>query len=310
MDIFTHAVAILMILSASGNAVLIPFGVLGAVIIDIDMAWFFIARTPSLYLFHHAGFSHSFFGASALSGIAFGTTQILSMTGWLPGTVPAGILVPAFAATLAGAYLHLSLDWLAAPGLPLLYPLTERRFGLAMIPMPLYFLITLLALGSLGVIFSLGLTVELAMMYGTVVTGIIAVSACMKWLVHRRAPGRSYCTMHPFQWIVIREENPSYTVVVYDMFRGGIREQKFEKYRDITPAEARRYDGLPELRRHRYFSYITTAEKKGSEITFRDPVREQGLISYPPWYPSVTVGLAGPSGSSDTVKTDPVQPCP
>jgi len=291
MDIFTHAVAILIIFFATGNAVFIPFGVLGAVIIDIDMAWFFIARDPSFYLLHHAGFSHSFFGATVLSAIAFMTTLALASAGWLPGTIPGGVLVPAFAAMLAGAYLHLFLDWLAAPGLPLLYPLTEKRFGLAMTPMPLYFLITVLALGLLGVTFIRGLTIELAEVYGAIFAGIILVSAGMKWLVHRKAPGRSFYTLHPFQWIVIGEENPSYTVVVYDMFRGVIRELNFEKYQNIRPEEAHQYDS-PELRRHRYFSYISTVEKKGSEIIFHDPVREEGLISYPPWYPSVTVSAA------------------
>ncbi|HMA05585.1 MAG TPA: metal-dependent hydrolase [Methanomicrobiales archaeon] len=289
MDIFTHAAAILVILFASGNAVLIPFGVLGAVIIDIDMAWFLIPRrNPSLYILHHAGCSHSFLGATVLSVISFVTTLALSSAGWLRGTIPGGILVPALVAMLSGAYLHLFLDWLAAPGLPLLYPLTEKRFGLAMTPMPLYFLITVLSLGILGVTLFPGLTMELAEVYGATFAGIILVSGGMKWLVHRKAPGRSYYTFHPFQWIVIREENPSYTVVVYDMFRGVIRELDFEKYRNIGAEEARRYDG-PELRRHRYFSYISTVEKKGSEIIFHDPVREEGLISYPPWYPSVTV---------------------
>lgn len=292
MDIFTHAVAILVILFATGNAVFIPSGVIGAVIIDIDMTWFFIARrNPSLYLLHHAGFSHSFFGAMVLSAIAFMTTLALASAGWLPGTLPEGSLVPAFAAMLAGAYLHLFLDWLAAPGLPLQYPLTEKRFGLAMTPMPLYFLITVLALGFLGVTLFHGLTIELAEVYGAIFAGIILVSAGMKWLVHRKAPGRSFYTLHPFQWIVIREENPSYTVVVYDMFRGVIRELNFGKFRNIRPEEAHRYDS-PELRRHRYFSYISTVEKKGSEIIFHDPVREEGLISYPPWYQSVSVADA------------------
>ena len=79
VDIFTHAVAILVVLYATGNPVLIAFGVLGGVIIDTDMAWVAIARSdPSLYLFHHAGFSHSFFGATVLSAIAFGTTIALA----------------------------------------------------------------------------------------------------------------------------------------------------------------------------------------------------------------------------------------
>jgi inner membrane protein len=297
VDIFTHAIAILVIVFATGNAVFIPFGVLGAVIIDIDMAFFFIARqNPSLYLLHHAGFSHSFFGATVLSVIAFGTTIVLASAGWLPGTIPGGILIPAFACVLAGAYLHLFLDYLAAPGLPLLYPLTEKRSGLGMFPMPVYLLITILGLGSVAAILVRGISYEFAAGYTALLIGLIMVSAGMKWYVYRKIPGRSYSTFHSFQWLVILEENPSYTITVYDVFKGIIRQLSVEKYRDITPAEADRYEGLPELRRHRYFSYISTVEKRGSDITFHDPVREEGLISYPPWYPSVTVQAAEAPG--------------
>jgi inner membrane protein len=293
VDIFTHAVAILVILYASGNAVLIPFGVLGAVIIDIDMAFFFIARrNPSLYILHHAGFSHSIFGATVLSAIAFGVTLALASAGSLPVIVPEGYLIPAFASILAGAYLHLFLDYLAAPGLPLLYPLTEKRYGLALFPVPFYLLITVLGLCSAAVIMVRGMTFGYAVLFGALFTGLIVVTAGMKWSVDGKTHGRSYSALRGFQWIVIREEYPSYTVMVYDLFRGPVQELTFEKYLDITPQEVRKYDGLPEVRRHRYFSYISTVEKKGSGITFHDPVRERGLITYPPWYPSVTVSAA------------------
>jgi len=290
MDIFTHAVAILVILFATGNAAFIPFGVLGAVIIDIDMAYFLISRrVPSLYLFFHGGFTHSIAGATILSGIAFGTALVLSSAGSLPETIPAGILLPAFACVLAGAWLHLFLDYLASPGLPLLYPLTEKRFGLSLFPMPVYLLITCLGIVSLAIILLDGLTSGFAIMYGALFSILIIISAGMKWSVHRKTRGRSYPTLHPFQWIVIREKNAFYTVLAYDMFRGITRELSYEKYRNITPSEVSRYERLPELRRHRYFSSITTVEKNGSEITFHDPVREEGLISFPPWYPSVTL---------------------
>ncbi|MDD1708061.1 MAG: metal-dependent hydrolase [Methanoregulaceae archaeon] len=267
-------------------------------IIDIDMAYSFIARRdPSLYLLFHGGFNHSFFGATILSFIAFGITLILSTSGLIPAPMMGAIVIPAIAAVLAGAYLHVFLDYLAAPGLPLLYPLTEKRFGLSLFPMPVYFLSTLLALVSLGSIFVWGLSPELVMVYGVIFNGIIIVSLGMKRVVYQRTHGRSYPTFHLFQWIVIREEDASYSVMFYDIFRGMIRELSFEKYRDITPSDAHRYDNLPEVRRHRYFSYINTVEKNGSGITFRDPVRDEGLISYPPWYPSVTVnsGEATPS---------------
>jgi inner membrane protein len=290
MDIFTHAVAIAVILSATGNPVLIPFGVLGAVIIDIDMAYSVIARTdPSLYLLFHGGFNHSFFGATILSFITFGITLILSASGLISTPITGVIVIPATAAVLAGAYLHVLLDYLAAPGLPLLYPLTEKRFGLSLFPMPVYFLITLLSLASLGSSFLWGLSPELVMVYGVIFTGIIIASIGMKWVVSQKTHARSYPTFRLFQWIVIREADTSYSVTFFDIFRGVLRELTFEKFRDITTADAHRYYNLPEVRRHRYFSYINTAEKNKSGITFRDPVRDEGLISYPPWYQSVTV---------------------
>ena len=290
MDIFTHAVAITVLLFATGNAVLVPFGVLGAVIIDIDMAYSLIARrNPSLYLLYHGGINHSIFGGTVLSVVAFGAMLVLSSAGLFPGPMQGMIVIPAFAAVLAGAYLHLFLDYLAAPGLPLLYPLTERRFGLSLFPMPLYFLITVLSLASLGSIYVWGLTPRLAEIYGVILTGIIVLSLGMKWFVYQKVRGKSYQNFHSFQWIVIQDEPASYSVWVYDIFRGVIRKRIFEKYRNITPSDARRYDSLPEVKRQKYFSYINTVEKKGGEVTFRDPVREEGLISYPPWYPSVTI---------------------
>jgi inner membrane protein len=290
MDIFTHAVVIMVILFATGNAAFIPFGVLGAVIIDIDMAYSLISRrVPSLYLLYHGGFSHSIAGATILSAIAFGTTLALSSAGLLPEAISGDILLPAFACVLAGACLHLLLDYLASPGLPLLYPLTVLRFGLSLFPMPVYFLITILGIVSLAIILVRGLTDGFALVYGVIFTGIIVVSGGMKWWVYRKIHGRSFPTLHPFQWIVIREENASYSVLAYDVFQGVLWERSYEKYRNITPSEVYGYDHLPELRRHRYFSYITAVEKNGSEITFHDPVREEGLISFPPWYPSITL---------------------
>ena len=79
------------------------------------------------------------------------------------------------------------------------------------------------------------------------------------------------------------------------MFRGVIRELNFEKYRNITPEEAHRYDS-PELSAIGIFPiyppWKRMAARSGSMIQFR----EEGLISYPPWYPSVTVST-GKAGS-------------
>jgi len=290
MDIFTHVVAISLLLFTTGNSSLIPFGILGAVIIDIDVAYFFIARRkPSLYLLYHGGINHSFFGAAILSVIGFGILLALSSVGLLPGSLQEVGVLAAFAAVLAGAFLHLFLDWLPAPGLPLLYPLTEKRYGVSLYPMSFYLGITALSLISLGIILSWGFTSALVSVYWAFFTGITVVSLGLKWYVYQQTHGTSYPTFHPLRWIVIREESSSYPVMVYEIFRGVIRDFSYEKYTNITPSEARMYNTLAEVKRHTYFSYIPAVKKNGDEIIFHDPIREEGLISYPPWYPSVTV---------------------
>jgi len=290
MDTFTHIVAITLILSSTGNMLLIPFGVLGAVIIDIDVGYTRIARRrPSNYLLFHGGINHTLLGATVLSAIGVGVAFLLLSIGLLPASLSKPGILAALLAALAGAYLHLFLDWLPGPGTPLLYPWTEKKYGLSVYPMSFYFLITLLSLASLVIILLGGLTTTLSIVYGALFTGITLIGLGLKGYVSTKAPGTSYPTLNPLQWIVIREEDSSYSVRVYAIGRGVVQHLSFEKYKDITPAEARVYDSLVEVRRHRYFSYITTVEKRGEEIVFHDPVREQGLIAYPPWYPSVTL---------------------
>ena len=66
----------------------------------------------------------------------------------LPAWVVAALVAPAvplfpavgapaaFAAVLAGAYLHLGLDSLACPGLPLLAPCSDRKYTVGLLPGP------------------------------------------------------------------------------------------------------------------------------------------------------------------------------
>ena len=291
MDIFTHAAAITILLYASGNAALIPFGILGAVIIDIDMAYSGIARrNTSLFLFLHGGVNHSIVGATVLSAAALGITVLLSSAGLL--LIPSNVeIIPAFAAVLAGAYLHLFLDYLAAPGLSFFYPVSEKKFGMSLFPMTVYFLFTVLSLGMLGYVLLRGLTPALAVFSSAVFLGLVALCLGMRWFVSGKFDGKTYSsfTFHPFRRVVIRENPSSWSVTVFEIFRGVIREETFEKYRNIAPSEVKRYCDVREIRRHRYFSYISIVEKNDSGITFSDPVRLDDFITYPPWYPSVTV---------------------
>jgi len=292
MDIFTHAAAITILLYASGNVALIPFGILGAVIIDIDMAYSVIARrNTSLFLFFHGGINHSIVGATILSAVMLGITFLLSSAGLILFLFNGQEILPAFAAILSGAYLHLFLDYLAAPGLSVFYPISEKKFGLSLFPMAFYFLFTAISLVMLGFVLLRGLTPALAVIYSAVFLGIIVLCLGLRWFVSSKFDGKTYSsfTFHPFRRVVIRENPSSWSVTVFEIFRGVIRKETFEKYRNIAQSEVKRYFNVPEIQRHRYYSYISIVEKNDSEITFFDPVRLGDFITYPTWYPSVTV---------------------
>jgi len=64
--------------------------------------------------------------------------------------------------------------------------------------------------------------------------------------------------------------------------------------RDVVPSKKRArvplsFSDLPELWRHQYFSDISIVERVGTRVTSHDPLREQGLIPYPPAYARITV---------------------
>jgi hypothetical protein len=41
--------------------------------------------------------------------------------------------------------------------------------------------------------------------------------------------------------------------------------------------------------RHRFYSYIVTAERTNEGILLRDPLRKERILFYPPFYPEVIV---------------------
>ncbi|HET6580659.1 MAG TPA: metal-dependent hydrolase, partial [Methanoregula sp.] len=142
MDALSHALtAVIIFLAAGSTSSLIPFAVIGAVIVDADIFFRIISdRAPELYIFTHGGFAHSIPGAVAVSGL--GTAGI--MLAVLAGAVPAWVLsIPlplAFFAILAGAGIHLGVDGLAYPGIPLLYPFSDSKVTFGVLPGPSIFL--------------------------------------------------------------------------------------------------------------------------------------------------------------------------
>ena len=90
MDALSHAlIAVIIFLAAGSTSSLIPFAVIGAVIVDADIFFRIISdRVPELYIFTHGGFAHSIPGAVAVS--ALGTSGI--MLAVIAGAVPAWVL--------------------------------------------------------------------------------------------------------------------------------------------------------------------------------------------------------------------------
>ena len=116
MDSLTHALVAAILAYALGFPQLLPFAVLGTVIIDTDVLFSLISdRQPSLYLFTHGGIVHSLAGAAVLSVIAFAGMNLAVLTGFIDPAVLVRAGAAGFAAVLAGAFLHIGLDLPACP---------------------------------------------------------------------------------------------------------------------------------------------------------------------------------------------------
>ena len=286
MDSLTHALIIAIPLALAGRSDLAVYGILGAVLIDVDVLFsLFPGRDPRLYIFTHGGFTHSFFGASIVvllsAAVSFPISPVFP-------SLMAPFRPVAVMAIAAGALTHLAADYLAYPGIPLLYPVSDRKYTLGILGGPSAFLM----LGSLAYIG--------AMAFGTARLGqpwpyvaffglVIALSAGARAWTAYKVKGRTIATMSPFKWMVIEEMPDAYRFYSYDFFKGASPAEAYEKYTGLTAAEAEKHARLPEMRRLRYNSYIVIAEKNGDTITFKDPVREKGHIWYPPQHKSLVI---------------------
>lgn len=279
MDSLTHALIIAIPLALLGRTDLAIYGIMGAVLIDVDVLFgLFSGRDPRLYIFTHGGFTHSFIGALAITLLSTAVAYPLSLA--LPSIMaPFGPL--AIAAIAAGALTHILADYFAYPGIPLLYPATDKKYTLGILGGPSAFLmlasLAYIATMALG-LSSIGDPWPYAAFFGLV----IAFSAGSKAWAATKVKGRTIATMNPLRWMVIEDLPYDYRFYAYDFFKGASPAESYEKYRGLAPGEIKKYEAMPEIRRLRYSSYIVTVEKDGPSITFRDPIREKGYIWYPP----------------------------
>lgn len=293
MDSVTHAFAVSLPLLALGSVSLIPFAVLGAVIPDIDVVFELMPENnPSDYIFTHGGITHSLVGAVGISIVAFLMIMGLSRVAMVQENFPLTISSSILGVIIAGAALHVFLDYLAYPGIPLLYPFSTEKYTAGIFPGPSLFLLVIsIILLSLFLLNKAGRAYILA--YMVIFIGFILLSAGMKMYVTLQTNGETVPGLNPARWLIIQEDDSEYIVLEYHLFHGVTNTTVFEKYSNISPEEARTYGTIPEIQRLCYHSYITTVERDTSRIIFRDPLRESGRIMYPRKYANYSVDLSG-----------------
>ena len=299
MDTITHALSVLVIFTIPPDGSILPFAVLGAIIPDIDVAFHIIShRSPTLYLLTHGGFTHSIAGSLAISSLAFLVAYGLALSGLVPWILPVLFGPVALACMLAGTLLHVLEDFLAYPGIPLFYPVTDRKFTAGIFPGPSLVLFAV----SLGFVTwaAMGVAGPAALgWYAAIFFGVIALSAAVKGYMALAHPEQTIPTFHPARWLLLEVDDREIHLREYRLFRGTTAVLTMDRFRGTSREDVDRFRDLPEVRRHRYFSYLSVAEKEGNTLTLSDPLRQQGIIPYPPY--AVTVSIpdegSGPAGT-------------
>jgi inner membrane protein len=292
VDALSHALIVIIILLALGLPGFIPFAVIGAVIPDADIFFPLISdRSPRLYLFTHGGIAHSFAGAVVLSVLGFLIIGGIRATGLVSSPIFAGYGIAAFAFILGGALLHLFIDLLACPGIPILAPFSDRKYTLGILPGP-SLLVMVAAVGisvpivvnSVPIISGLTLYAAIVVLYLACRMGFFLFAAVL--LQGRRVP-----MINPFRWLVITENDAAFTIRHYTVFGGYHAGEVIEKFRNTDAREVAPYLGIAEVRRVRFYSSIMTVEKVGSSLIFCDPLREKGYLSYPPAFRRIVLSM-------------------
>jgi len=292
VDALSHALIAAIILIAIGQPGFIPFAVIGAVIPDADIFFPFISdRSPRLYLFTHGGIAHSIAGAASLSVLAFFGIALIRATGYMPDWIFAGYGIAAFLIVLSAALLHLLIDFLACPGIPLLAPFSDRKYTSGILPGP-SLLVMAASAGTLVLLIAGRVPVIPALvLYAAIVVLYLACRAGSFLYVRAMVPGWRVPTANPFRWLVITEDDAAFTVRYYTVFYGFSGGEVIEKFRNTDASEVEPYLGLPEVRRLRFYSWIMTAERDDAAFVFSDPLRGKGYVWYPHRFRQVVISM-------------------
>ena len=291
VDSLTHALFIAVICALAGRPDLIPFAVLGAVIPDIDVIFQrFSGRNPRLYIFTHGGITHSVIGAG-ITSTAFTLLGLITIPIIFPGYGTVSPLV-AIGAALMGTLTHVLLDYLAYPGIPLLYPFSDHKYTLGIMAGPSMFL-TLASVSYLGFIVTGQASINNPWLYVFFFVTVILVSTVLQAYVRSKVDCMAIPGMIPVNWLIIKENSDSILVYKYNLLKGALKGVTYEKFVGSKIPGA---SPSPELRRMRYHSYVVVEEQNGDSIKYSDPLREHGHLWYPPYYKSVSVPVKNTSG--------------
>lgn len=289
MDDISHALLIAAMFVVAGATDYIPFAIIGAIALDADVLLMpFFRNDPTRFIFTHGGITHSITGALA---VVVGSSLVLIMAAgsvpWLVQGLPWWAII---LSVVTGSLSHLGFDYLAYPGIPVLYPFRERKYTLGVFAGP-SLVVMVISLIFLGSFFFFGLPLVSLLIYAFVVALFLVASGVIKIYVDLTNRGITipHFSPVPLKWYILDEDANSYHLSGLVLPRSVTPLRHYLKYTGITPAETRCYLDLPEVRRLIYNSYIVIVERRDENIVFSDPMREEGFIRYPPYFTVVEV---------------------
>ena len=295
MDFLTHAFSMIL-LGGHMDIYLVCFGVIGTVLPDMDILMQRFSDTdPHLYIFSHGGITHSIAGSLLLSVIGFFTIFLLQISGILSLPAEPGFWIYAPGMMAGGALLHVTLDYLACPGIPLFYPFSDKKYTFGIFPGPSLFL--MIVSFAFLVLLITGLITEFAGTSGIYAWGIvffaaIAFAFIKKGFVAGRFRGHEAIpTFNPLHWIIVSGDEKEYTVSRYSLTKGVYGESVYKKLGGAGVEEIKALADDPEMKRLRYYSYLVVFEERPEGIRAYDPLRVSGLIFYPPKFREYVVKL-------------------
>lgn len=291
MDSITHALLVAALLTAIGAPALVPFGILGAVILDADVLFQLVSsKRPSLYMFIHGGAAHSIAGAAGMAVIAFGAMYLLLLTGErvFHFILPFSFNLFTLIAVIAGAMLHVALDFLASPGIPLCWPWKDTRYTAGVFAGPsavmMFISLAFILLFIAGVVQISGL-----IFYGILFLVYFVISVTIRIVAALKIHGKTSPTINPLRWLAIEKSDDCWSLKFLNLLNGyESGNRAWPEYSGVTHEEIDRISGIPAVRRVRYHSSFTIAKRlDNGGIVIQDPTRVEGIVRYPPYYTRV-----------------------